>query len=131
MRRNPSVHGLGRNSGAAFRARGYAFKRTVVAEFNRIQQGGRLSRDQLERIRTAAQVESKRGAADADGSGGNTLASGGDFAMAFMEADGTYRWYVGRCNQLFRKRTRGSPQELREPVSLDELPTDVVLSASW
>ena len=61
-------------------ARGYAFKRTVVAEFNRIKQGSRLSRDRLERIRTAAQVEAKRALADADEKSGNYLRPGGDFA---------------------------------------------------
>ena len=112
-------------------ARGYAFKRTVVAEFNRIKQGSRLSRDRLERIRTAAQVEAKRALADADEKSGNYLRPGGDFAMAFQEAGGRYVWWIDRCNQLFRRRPRGSPTELREPVSLDDLPEDVLLSASW
>ena len=111
--------------------RGYAFKRTVVAEFNRIKQGSRLSRDRLERIRTAAQVEAKRALADADENSGNYLRPGGDFAMAFQEAGGRYVWWIDRCNQLFRRRPRGSPTELREPVSLDDLPEDVLHSASW
>ena len=71
-------------------ARGYAFKRTVVAEFNRIKQGSRLSRDRLERIRTAAQLEAKRALADADEKSGNYLRPGGDFAMAFLDAGGRY-----------------------------------------
>ena len=69
--------------------------------------------------------------ADADEKSGNYLRPGGDFAMAFLEAGGRYVWWIGRCNQLFRRRPRGSPTELREPVSLDDLPEDVLLSASW
>ena len=110
--------------------RGFAYKRTVVAEFNRIKQGDRLSRDRLERIRTAAQVEAKRGSADAEMSTKNVLQVGDDFAMAFEDAGKHVAW-IGRCNQLYRKRQRGALVELREPVCLDDLPTDVMVSASW
>ena len=49
---------------------------------------------------------------------------------AFLEG-GKYVWWIGRVNQLFRRRAKGAPVELRVPVSLDELPTDVLLTASW
>ena len=60
----------------------------------------------------------------------NVLQVGDDFAMAFEDAGKHVAW-IGRCNQLYRKRQRGALVELREPVCLDDLPTDVMVSASW
>ena len=60
----------------------------------------------------------------------NVLQVGDDFAMAFEDAGKHVAW-IGRCNQLYRKRQRGALVELREPVCLDDLPTDVMVSTSW
>lgn len=120
------------------------FKRTVVAEFNRLQPGrGRLSRDRLARIRMSAQnaaredvVASKRGASqealdEADQGGiADTLGVGDDFAMAFLDK-GKYSFWIGRVHVLKRKRSKGPAVLLTERVSLTTLPKDVLVSAIW
>ena len=59
----------------------------------------------------------------------NELRIGLDFAMAFLD-QGKHVWWIGRVIRFYRKRAR-SKVLLHEPVPLDELPTDVLVSASW
>ena len=58
------------------------------------------------------------------------LRPGSDFCMAFVE-NGKHVWYVGRVHLLKRRRATGSTVLLTEPVSLEVLPTDVLVSAAW
>lgn len=118
---------------------GLGFKKTVVAEYNKVEPGKRLSTDRLERIKSSGQrsadanVDAAPGPSASAHTGAdeneNELRLGSDFAMAF-QVGVKHEWWIGRVIRLYRKRAR-SRVLLHRPVSLDMLPKDVLVSASW
>jgi hypothetical protein len=125
---------------------GFAYKRTIVAELNKLRPGQhRLSTDRLAKVRQAAKMmaDSREqptvatGSGEADTKPGSTDAAeapsqatdydmlrvGSDFGMAFKECEGrAVRWvyWLGRVRLLYKKQRR-SRVEVRRPLEVDEL----------
>ena len=138
---------------------GVGYKRAVVAEFNRVKRGGRLSRDRLQRVRQgASQIQKRQGAvrrgseaapatgateppqseaasssaadvADGEEEAPRYLRPGDDFAMAFLSGP------LGK--QVFKwwlgrvTTIYQGAQLRREPLPLDKLPKGVTVVAEW
>ena len=118
------------------------YKRTYVAELNRISPRDRLPTDRLEKMKVAARAmkEKPTGAApkkvEDESDDDEHLERGADFGMAFKEGSGQqarHVCWIGRVEKLFKSAGKSG----RSKVRVDSLKVDEVLGkgcsvlASW
>ena len=130
---------------------GKVYKRTIVAELNKVRPCERLSSDRLSKVREAGKVLDRactrmstlqpttdshttpppqttdaqsRETEDVRDPGEGKVGVGSDFGMAFSEGSGTRKkitCWIGKVELMFRKAGRRSRQKVHHSVDIDDL----------
>jgi chorismate mutase len=117
---------------------GLIYKRQLVAQFNGLRTGEKISKDRLRRYvaRGAQAVEQAVAAAQPSGialqdAADDALDIGSDFAMAFVFNESKYEWWLGRVVAIFRAGRGKARAPVREALSLAEPLRGVFVVATW